>query len=234
MSASPSLLAHWRPRLIAFATAAADGDGAHDVQHLHRVWRVAAQLLTEYPEADGLVVLAACYLHDLVNLPKDDPRRAQASRLAAQRARVVLAEAGFPAERLDAVAHAVEAHSFSAGIPPRSLEAQIVQDADRMDALGAVGLARMFYTAGRMGSALAHADDPLALRRPADDRAYSLDHIEVKLATLPALMNTAAARRLGEQRVAWLREFREVFVAEWGSGSADGFAAEQAGRLAED
>lgn len=234
MSASPSLLAHWRPRLIAFAAAAADGDGAHDVQHLHRVWRVAAQLLTEYPEADGLVVLAACYLHDLVNLPKDDPRRAQASRLAAQQARAMLAEAGFPVERLDAVAHAIEAHSFSAGIPPRSLEAQIVQDADRMDALGAVGLARMFYTAGRMGSALAHADDPLALRRPADDRAYSLDHIDVKLATLPVLMNTAAARRLGEQRVAWLREFRGVFVDEWGSGSADGFAAEQAGRLAED
>lgn len=219
MSDFPGLLADWQPRLIALAVATADGDGAHDVQHLHRVWRVAQQLLADYPAADGLVVLAACYLHDLVNLPKDDPRRAQASRLAAQQARARLVEAGFPAERLDAVAHAIEAHSFSAGIPPRSLEAQIVQDADRMDALGAVGLARMFYTAGRMGSALAHADDPLALRRPADDRAYSLDHIEVKLATLPALMNTAAARRLGEQRVAWLREFRAVFVAEWGAGS---------------
>lgn len=228
MSDFPGRLADWQPRLIALAAAAADGDGAHDVQHLHRVWRVAQQLLAEYPAADGLVVLAACYLHDLVNLPKDDPRRAQASRLAAQQARAVLVEAGFPAERLDAVAHAIEAHSFSAGIPPRSLEAQIVQDADRMDALGAVGLARMFYTAGRMGAALADADDPLALRRPADDRAYSLDHIEVKLATLPALMNTAAARRLGEQRVAWLREFRAVFVAEWGAVSdpASGFAGE--------
>lgn len=221
----------WLPRLVALASAAADGDGAHDIQHLHRVWRIGQQLLAEHPQADGLVVLAGCYLHDLVNLPKDDPRRADASQLAAEQARVVLAGAEFPFDKLDAVAHAIEAHSFSAGIVPRTLEAQIVQDADRMDALGAVGLARMFYTAGRMGSALAHPDDPLASRRAADDGAYSLDHIEVKLATLPAMMNTAAARRLGEQRLAWLREFRDVFVAEWGGGPDDlvALASEQAG-----
>jgi uncharacterized protein len=90
-----------------------------------------------------------------------------------------------------------------------------------MDALGAVGLARMFYTAGRMGSALAHPDDPLAMAREANDSAYSLDHIEVKLATLPAMMNTEAARRMGEERVAWLRVFRATFVAEWGGGQAE-------------
>lgn len=210
-----TLLNTWQARLAALATAAADGDGAHDIQHLHRVWRVARQLLDEYPEANALVVLAACYLHDLVNLPKNHPQRAEASRLAAVKARAVLLAESFPAADLDAVAHAIEAHSFSAGIAPTTLEARIVQDADRMDALGAVGLARMFYTAGRMGWSLAHPDDPLALHREKDDQAWSLDHIEVKLATLPASMNTPAARRLGEARLAWLREFREVFVAEW-------------------
>lgn len=210
-----TLLNTWQARLASLATAAADGDGAHDIQHLHRVWRVARQLLDEYPEANALVVLAACYLHDLVNLPKNHPQRAEASRLAAVKARAALLAEGFPAADLDAVAHAIEAHSFSAGIAPTTLEAMIVQDADRMDALGAVGLARMFYTAGRMGWSLAHPDDPLALNREKDDQAWSLDHIEVKLATLPASMNTPAARRLGEVRLAWLREFREVFVAEW-------------------
>jgi uncharacterized protein len=72
-----------------------------------------------------------------------------------------------------------------------------------------------------MGSALAHPDDPLAMARDANDSAYSLDHIEVKLATLPAMMNTEAARRMGEERVAWLRVFRATFVAEWGGGQAE-------------
>ncbi|RYE96539.1 MAG: hydrolase, partial [Oxalobacteraceae bacterium] len=117
--------------------------------------------------------------------------------------------------RLDSVAHAIEAHSFSAAIPATTLEARIVQDADRLDGLGAVGLARMFYIAGRMGSSLAHGSDPLGTHRALDDQAYSLDHIPVKLAKLPGMMQTAAGRRLGEQRLAMLEDFRAVFADEW-------------------
>lgn len=209
----------WPSRLAALAAATSTTDAAHDLQHLQRVWRTAEMLLADHPEADRLVVMAACWLHDLVNLPKDHPERARASRLAAAAARERLAAVGFPADRLDAVAHAIEAHSFSAGIAPRTLEAQLVQDADRLDALGAVGLARLFYTAGRMGSQLAHGADPLGAGRPLDDKAFALDHIEVKLATLPATMNTAAARRLGEARLQWLRDFRAQFVDEWGAAA---------------
>jgi uncharacterized protein len=208
-------LSSWQPRLMALASAAAGDDGAHDMNHLHRVWRNATLLLQQHPGADQLVVMAACYLHDLVNLPKNHPERHLASRQAAALARTQLAEAGFPAGRLDAVAHAIETHSFSAALRPTTLEAQIVQDADRLDALGAVGLARMFYIAGRMGTALAHPDDPLALQRERNDKLYSLDHIEVKLATLPGAMQTAAGRALGEQRLRELLAFRDSFVAEW-------------------
>ncbi len=90
-----------------------------------------------------------------------------------------------------------------------------MQDADRLDALGAVGLARMFYTAGRMGSGLAHGADPAGRARPLDDKAYSLDHIAVKLATLPGTMQTEAGRREGERRLQALLAFRDQFVAEW-------------------
>lgn len=210
---------NWLPRLFALATADAHDDGAHDLNHLHRVWQTAQVLLQDHAEADALVVMAACYLHDLVNLPKNHPDRARASTLAAALAVEKLKEAGFPAEKLPAVAHAIEAHSFSAGIAPTTIEAKIVQDADRLDALGAVGLARLFYTAGRLGSALAHAEDPLGTVRALDDKAYALDHIEVKLATLPATMQTAAGRRLGEERLQWLRQFQATFVAEWGAAS---------------
>lgn len=211
---------YWQPRLAAIAQAAAGDDGAHDLQHLHRVWQSAAKLLAASPEADALVVLAACYLHDLVNLPKNHPQRSTASRQAAALASMKLAEAGFPPDRLAAVAHAIEAHSFSAAIAPRTLEARIVQDADRLDALGAIGLARLFYTAGRMSSALAHADDPGAVRREPDDRAYALDHIECKLATLPATMQTEAGQALANQRLDWLRAYRERFIEEWGGAAA--------------
>jgi uncharacterized protein len=207
----------WRARLAALALecAGADLDGAHDANHLERVWRNAQALLTDYPEADVLVVLAACYLHDLVNLPKNDPARASASRRSAVLARQHLSALGFPAEKLDRVAHAIEAHSFSAGIAPLTLEAKIVQDADRLDGLGAVGLARMFYIAGKMGSALAHGSDPLALGRPVNDQAYSLDHIPAKLARLPGMMQTEAGRRVGEERLALLIAFRTAFAREW-------------------
>ena len=207
----------WRPRLAQLAAAAAGDapDGAHDLNHVERVWRNAQALLAHYPQADTLVVLAACYLHDLVNVPKNDPRRASASRLSAELASERLATLGFPAEKIPAVAHAIEAHSFSAGVPATTLEARIVQDADRLDGLGAVGLARMFYIAGRMGSALAHGSDPLAQDRPLDDKAYSLDHIEAKLARLPGMMQTEAGRALGEARLATLTGFRTAFAAEW-------------------
>jgi uncharacterized protein len=220
--AALATLAEWRPRLAALAMecAAGDVDGAHDGNHLERVWRNARALLSDYPEADALVVLAACYLHDLVNLPKNDPARSTASRRSAVLARDKLATLGFPLEKLDAVAHAIEAHSFSAAIAPLTLEAKIVQDADRLDGLGWVGLARMFYIAGRMGSGLAHGSDPLALARPLDDQAYSLDHIAVKLARLPGMMQTDAGRRLGEERLASLTAFRAAFAEEWSGASA--------------
>ena len=205
----------WRPRLAALAADAPGNDGAHDASHLERVWRSAQALLAHHIEADALVVMAACYLHDLVNLPKDHPERGQASRRSAELAREQLARLGFPPERVDGVAHAVQAHSFSAAIAPLTLEAKIVQDADRLDALGAVGLARMFHVGGQMKRALAHPTDPLASHRAYDDGAWTLDHIMVKLAQLPGTMQLEAGRILATERLERLLAFRQAFAAEW-------------------
>ncbi|MFC0168435.1 HD domain-containing protein [Pseudoduganella danionis] len=215
-----SLLNSWHPRLVQLACAGAGSDGAHDSNHLHRVWRNACQLLEDYPAADALVVMAACYLHDLVNLPKNHPERHLASRKAALLACRELAALDFPPERLSAVAHAIESHSYSAAIAAETIEAKIVQDADRLDALGAVGLARLFYTAGRMGTGLAHADDPMALHRELDEKAYAIDHIDTKLATIPAKMQTQAGRQLANTRLLALTSFRDDFIAEWASSPA--------------
>ena len=94
-------LQHWQVRCQQLAAQEMDQDAAHDTSHLQRVWGNAQQLLQHYPQADALVVLAACYLHDVVNLPKSHPDRAQASRMAAERATVLLLAQGFPAEKLE-------------------------------------------------------------------------------------------------------------------------------------
>ncbi|MCP5995663.1 HD domain-containing protein, partial [Klebsiella pneumoniae] len=102
------------------------------------------------------------------------------SRLAARKTREILSRdfPDFPPDRYAAVEHAIEAHSFSAGIAPQSLEAKIVQDADRLEALGAIGLARVFAVSGALGTALFDADDPFAGARALDDKAFALDHFQ--------------------------------------------------------
>jgi uncharacterized protein len=160
------------------------------------------------------IIGAAVLLHDCVAVPKDSPLRVQASRLAAQRAAGILLREGWPAGRVARVAHAIEAHSFSAAIEPTTLEACILQDADRLDAIGLVGVARCFYTAGRMGSALYDADDPLAAGRPLDDRSYALDHFSAKLLGLAEGFRTPTGRRLAAERHARLERFRVEFLAE--------------------
>nr|WP_315235962.1 HD domain-containing protein [uncultured Albidiferax sp.] len=209
------LLDYWRPPLVRLATHSDTGDSAHDLNHLNRVWATAKILLVTHPDADQLVVMAACYLHDLVNLPKNHPDRSNASRLSALQAEAQLSKLGFPPERLAGVVHAIEAHSYSAQIRPGSIEAKIVQDADRLDALGAVGLARMFHIGGQLGRSLAHATEPLAEARTLDDMRYTLDHIENKLLRLPMAMNTAEGRELAQSRAQLLVRFRDQFVAEW-------------------
>ena len=127
-------------------------DGAHDLSHLQRVWHNVRTIHTQ--EGGELeVLLAAVLLHDCVAVEKNSPLRSQASRLAAEKASGVLADLHWPNERISAVAHAIEAHSFSANITPTTLEAKTMQDADRLDSLGLLGVARTFYVAGRMGSA---------------------------------------------------------------------------------
>ena len=116
--------------------------------------------------------------------------------------------------KLPAVAHAITAHSFSAAIPPETAEARVLQDADRLEALGAIGIARMFHVAGAMQGGLFDADDPMALRRPLDDRRFALDHLQVKLFPIVETMRTAAGREMALERADWMASFRTRLLGE--------------------
>lgn len=214
--------ARYRAHVAAVWSAAGGADGAHDLGHLARVWANARRIGLEEagaagsPELDWQVLEAAVWFHDLVNLPKDSPDRARASTLSAEAAVAFLKADGFAPEKLPAVAHAIAAHSFSAAIAPETPEARILQDADRLEALGAVGLARMFLISGRMGGGIVDMDDPMALHRPLDDKRFALDHLEVKLLGLPATMQTRAGRLMAEERAEWMMSFRTRLLSEIG------------------
>ncbi|MCX2545004.1 HD domain-containing protein [Pseudomonas sp. COW5] len=190
-------------------------DGAHDLSHLQRVWHNARTLQAE-EGGDLEVLLAAVLLHDCVAVEKNSPLRSQASRLAAKKASTVLANLNWPEEKVSAVIHAIEAHSFSANITPTTLEARLMQDADRLDSLGMLGVARTFYTAGRMGSALYDPYDPEARERDYNDKRFCLDHFQTKLLHLADGFQTAAGQRLAQIRHQRLKGFMEQFKEEIG------------------
>ena len=182
------------------------GDVAHDLEHIRRVVANARRLCAA-ERGSEFIVLPAAWLHDCVTVPKDSPDRHRASMLAADRARAYLRRAGYPVKHLEAIHHAIAAHSFSAGIPPETLEARIVQDADRLDALGAIGLSRCLMLGGAMNRRLYDPAEPFPVERPADDRTNTIDHLYVKLLRLPGLMQTSAGRREARRRATFLRTY---------------------------
>jgi len=192
-------------------------DGSHDLSHILRVWQNVRLLMAE-EGGDGVVLLAATLLHDCVAVPKDSPQRAAASRLSAQKAAGVLEGLGWSPERVGAVAHAVEAHSYSANIAPETLEAAILQDADRLDATGHIGIARCFYVSGRLNRALYDPHDPDAAARPLDDAAYAVDHFHAKLLRLSGTFRTDAGNRIGRRRHRVLRDFLDGLMEEVAQG----------------
>jgi uncharacterized protein len=185
------------------------GDAAHDLEHVRRVVR-NARALAAAEDARLEVVVPAAWLHDCVTVPKDSPLRTQASRLAAAQAVQWLREWNYAETLRPEIAHAIEAHSFSAGLAPRTPEAKVVQDADRLEAVGAVGLARCLMLGGAMGRPLYAAEDPFCARRAPDDRAATVDHFYTKLLQLEGTMQTATGRREARART----EFLERFLAE--------------------
>lgn len=189
-------------------------DPTHDVAHALRVahWT----LLLGGAAIDAREAVAAALLHDAVNPPKDSPERSQASVRSAELARVRLAALAFSSAAIDRIADAIRDHSFSRGAVPATALGCALQDADRLEALGAIGLLRCVSTGVRMNGAWFHGDDPWAESRALDDARYSVDHFYKKLFTLPATMRTPAGRAEAERRVAFLRAFLEQLGGELG------------------
>ena len=189
--------------------ACADADSAHDWQHVLRV-AANARAICAAEGADAGVVVPAALLHELFNYPKNHPDSARSGELCAERAGAVLAELGWAPAAAERVAYCIRVHGFSRGIVPDTLEAKVLQDADRLDAIGAVGIARCFATGAIMRQPFYDPVDPLCAHRAPDDKQWSVDHFFKKLLRIPGTLHTATARRMAEERT----RFMESFLAQ--------------------
>ncbi|HET9222762.1 MAG TPA: HD domain-containing protein [Roseiflexaceae bacterium] len=204
---------HWEPQFAQFLAQAAAQDAAHDRQHIRRVVSTARRLAAA-EGADLAVVVPAAWLHDCVVVPKDSPQRSQASTLAARAAGDFLHGVGYPEVHLPAIEHAIAAHSFSAAIQPRTIEARVVQDADRLDAIGAIGVARCLMLGGALGRRLYDPAEPFPATREPDDLANTVDHFYLKLLRLADSMTTAAGRAEARRRTLFLQQFLDQLRSE--------------------
>ncbi len=188
-------------------------DPAHDFLHFKRVVEMAKKICAE--EGGRLeVVVPAAWLHDLVNVPKDSPLRSQASKLSAVAATEFLKTINYPTEFHAEISHAIEGHSFSANIVVETLEAKIVQDADRLDGLGAIGIARCFAIAGILKRPFYADIDPFCNSRAVDDSKYTVDHFYKKLFATVQTLKTKAGRSEGLTRESVMKNFLRQLESE--------------------
>lgn len=194
------------------------GDPGHDLEHALRVALWTLRL------GEGALsvrhVVAAALFHDLVNLPKNHPERHLASTLSAEAARPLLAAQGFDAHEITLVTDAIRDHSFSRGATPETLLGRALQDADRLEALGVLGLFRTLSTGTRMGARYFDSHDPWAKRRALDDHAFSVDHFTTKLLRLASTLCTARGREEASRRAARMRQMLVDLGEELGEAYA--------------
>ena len=179
-------------------------DPGHDIYHAQRV---ALWTLRLHPEGRTINSIAAALLHDIVNVPKNDPRRSKASELSAEKARKILSRfpETFSLDDIEEICLAIRDHSFSRGAIPVNDLGKALQDADRLEALGILGAFRNISCGVQMHASFFDPYDPWAVNRPLDDKKFSIDHYEIKLLKLVDKMNTIKGRQEGLKRTERLR-----------------------------
>ncbi|MGM0387544.1 MAG: HD domain-containing protein [Natrinema limicola] len=191
-----------------------DAPPAHDWHHVQRVDTLAETLCERHPEpVDERVVRLAVVLHDIGRTREDRGEIDDHARWGAQEAGTILRDCGADAETIECVQHCIRAHRYSNDVEPATLAAKVVADADDLDALGAVGIARAFAHGGAIGSPIHDPACPVG-EDDTDAGATQYNHFFKKLLELPARLHTDAGRDLAVDRVAFVLDFLERFDRE--------------------
>ena len=190
-----------------------ENDSAHDFEHVMRVYK-NAQKIGKKENANMKLVLAAVLLHDIISFPKSDKKSKTSSIKSSIAAQRILKNHGYDKDDIKIISDAIRDHSFSRGMVPSTIEGKILQDADRLDAMGAIGIARAFSVGGSGKRPFYNKSDPFCQRRKPDDANWTLDHFYRKLLLLEKRMNTSAAKKEARYRTKIMRKFLDDFKKE--------------------
>ncbi|MEM3144177.1 MAG: HD domain-containing protein [Candidatus Nitrosotenuis sp.] len=200
-------------RLTQYVKKRIQNDPAHDFDHIMRVCRNAKKIAIN-EKADICVVLAAALLHDIVSFPKHDARSKTSSSQSAIEAKKILPGFGYSKKEIDIICDAIKNHSYSKKKTPKTLEGKILQDADRLDALGAIGIARTFVVGGSSGRLIYNEQDPFCKNRVPDDKMWTVDHFYKKLLVLEKNMHTELGKKIARKRTAFMKKFLAQLAQE--------------------
>jgi len=202
-----------RKRLLAIVESyLSQSKGGHGIDHTLRVRDMALALARNYPDVDLELLETAACLHDI---GRGIGGKRPHGEISAEQAPEHLRELGYPDSSIEIVVRAIREHPYSSGNEPSSMMGRILQDADRLDALGAVGIARVF-TEGA-GRNLYNPHDRFARERALDDGQFTLDHFYRKILRLPETLHTPEAKAIAEERTAFIRTFLAQFSLEIGA-----------------
>jgi uncharacterized protein len=185
---------------------------AHDWHHVQRVENLADELLTHY-DADERTVRLAVLLHDIGRAREDRGDIDDHATWGAREARNLLEQREVPEQRIAAVCHAIRVHRYSNDRDPETIEAKILCDADNLDALGAVGVARCFTYGGERGETIHNPEIPPDADETAAG-ATQYNHFYKKILDLPDRMYTEAGSQIAQDRKAFVEEFLTRFDDE--------------------
>jgi len=189
-------------------------DPSHDLNHALRVLSSAEKIAKE-EGGDLDIIIPAALFHDIVNYPKNDPRNAQAPDESAEVTKNILESIKeYPKEKIEKVVIAIKSCSFSKGIIPDLLEAKILQDADGLEATGAISIMRTFSSTGSMKRTFYNTEDPFVKNREPDDMKYALDLFFTRLLKVEGKMHTKTARKIAKRRTAFLEKFLQELKLE--------------------
>lgn len=189
-------------------------DPSHDFCHALRVLRIA-KFIAKEENADEDIIIPSALFHDVISYPKNDSRRMLSSDESAQFVEKILKEIDFPLSKIEKVSCSIRCCSFTKNIKPDLLESKILQDADGLEATGAIAIMRTFSSSGILKKAFYHPDDPFCTKREPDDSKYAIDLFFTRLLKIKERLYTKTAKKLAQQRTSFLNIFLEELKKEF-------------------
>jgi uncharacterized protein len=203
-------------RVKGFAEACFDGaSGSHDWEHTLRVFRLC-EMMGPAENADMDVLRVAAYLHDIGRAFQDASNGAVChAEKGAQLAGPLVEKLPLTDRQKQNIIHCIRSHRFRNQHQPRTVEAKILFDADKLDAIGAVGVARAFLFAGEIGARLHNSDIEAEDAQPYSENDTGYREFKIKLCKIKDRMLTAEGRKLARERHAFMNDFFNRFLDEY-------------------